>query len=328
MPDLPSGTVTFLFTDIEGSARLWEQHPEAMRAALARHDALLNEGIQRHGGLVVKSRGEGDSLFAVFARATDAVAVAITLQQALGAEPWPADTVPRVRVALHTGEAALREGDYFGAAVNRCARLRAVAHGGQVLLFQAVHDVVREALPANVSLRDLGSHRLKDLQQPEHVFQLLHPDLPADFPPLRSLAVFAHNLPVQLTSFVGREQAMAEVKRLLTSTHLLTLTGAGGCGKTRLALQVAADLVEEYAEGVWLVELAPLSDPALVPQTVAATLGVREEPGRPLSATLTDYLRAKQVLLVLDNCEHLLAASAQLARHLAAELPQPPHPRQ
>jgi hypothetical protein len=226
-----------------------------------------------------------------------------------------------VRIALHTGEADLREGDYYGAVVNRCARLRAVAHGGQVLLSQATCDLVREHLPAETSLRDLGTHRLKDLQQPEHIYRLLHPDLPTDFPPLRSLEAFAHNLPAQLTSFIGREREMAEVKQLLATTRLLTLTGSGGCGKTRLALQVAADLLEEYADGVRLVELAALDDPALVPQTVASALGVREEPGRPLTATLTDSLKPKALLLVLDNCEHLLTACAQLADALLRSCP-------
>src|SRR2546428_2445421 len=185
MAELRSGTITFLFTDIEGSTRLWEQHPEAMREALARHDELVTAGLERHGGLVVKSRGEGDSFFAVFARATDALAAACALQQALVWEPWPTPTPLRVRVALHTGEADLREGDYYGAAVNRCARLRAIAHGGQVLLSLATEELVRETLPEGASLRDLGLHRLQDLTQPEHVFQFAHPDLPADFPPLR-----------------------------------------------------------------------------------------------------------------------------------------------
>jgi predicted ATPase/class 3 adenylate cyclase len=318
---LPSGTVTFLFTDIEGSTRLWEQHPEPMRAALARHDVLAEALIDQHAGTLVKSRGEGDSLFAVFARPTDALAAAGALQQALVAEPWPVETPLRVRLALHTGEADQRGGDFYGAAVNRCARLRAVGHGGQVLLSQATADPVREHLPAGTSLRDLGSHRLKDLQQPERIFQLLHPALPADFPPLRSLEAFAHNLPRQLTTFIGREPQMAEVKQLLATTSLLTLTGSGGCGKTRLALQVAAELLEEYADGVWLVELAALADPALLPQTVAAALGLREEPNRPLTATLVDYLRPKSLLLVLDNCEHLLTACAQLADTLLRAAP-------
>jgi predicted ATPase len=321
MPDPPTGTVTFLFTDIEGSTRLWEQYPEAMRHALARHDALGSEIITAHEGVLVKSRGEGDSLFAVFARASDAVAAAGALQQALVAEPWQTPDRLRVRMALHAAAAECRDGDYYGPGVNRCARLRAVAHGDQVLLSAAVAGQVRHQLPAGAGLRDLGSHRLKDLQEPEHLYQLLLPHLPADFPPLRSLAAFAHNLPVQLTRFIGREREMGEVKRLLAARPLLTLTGSGGCGKTRLALQVAADVLEAYPDGVWLVELAALTDPALVGPMVAAALGVREEPNRPLTQTLVEYLRPRQLLLVVDNCEHLLAASASLVDTLLRSCP-------
>jgi class 3 adenylate cyclase len=318
---LPGGAVTFLLTDIEGSTKLWEQHPEAMEAAVARHDTLAAVIVHQHAGTLVKQRGEGDSLFAVFADPVDAVTAATTLQLALCSEPWPSETPLRVRIALHTGAAALRDGDYYGATVNRCARLRAVAHGGQVLLSRTTRDHVRNCLPEGASLRDLGSHRLKDLQQPEQVYHLLHPDLPSDFPPLRSLEAFAHNLPAQLTSFIGREQAMAEVKQCLATSRLVTLTGSGGCGKTRLALQVAADLLEEYAGGVWLVELAPLVDDALVPQTVASALGVREEPGRGLTETLVEYLKPKALLLILDNCEHLLTACAQLTDALLRSCP-------
>jgi predicted ATPase len=228
----------------------------------------------------------------------------------------------RVRMALHTGVAEVRDGDYFGPALNRVARLLTAGHGGQVLLSQATYHLVREALPEDASLTDLGAHRLKDLQQPEHLFQLLHPALPADFPPLHSLEAFAHNLPRQLTSFIGREREMGEVKEFLATTRLLTLTGSGGCGKTRLALQVAADLLEAYADGVWLVELAALADPTLVPQTVASALGVREQPVRPLTETLVDYLQPKVLLLILDNCEHLLTASAQLANALLRSCPR------
>jgi predicted ATPase/class 3 adenylate cyclase/Tfp pilus assembly protein PilF len=317
----PSGTVTFLLTDIEGSTRLWLQHPDAMRHALARHDTLLTACIEGHGGKLLKQRGEGDSGFAVFARATDAVAAALELQRALAREAWPTETPLQVRVALHTGEAELQEGDYYGPAVNQCARLRAVGHGGQTLLSQTTAALAREELPAGVSLRDLGAHRLKDLQRAEPIFQLVHPELPAEFPPLRSLEAFAHNLPVQLTRFIGRERESAEVKRLLSTAYLLTLTGAGGCGKTRLALQVAADLTGEHGNGVWLVELASLSDPALVAQTVASTLGVREELGRLLIETLADSLRPRSLLLVLDNCEHLLSACAQLADRLLRACP-------
>jgi class 3 adenylate cyclase len=181
---LPTGTVTFLFTDIEGSTRLWEEYPEVMRGALARHDALAAALVERHVGTLVMSRGEGDSLFAVFARATDALAAACAFQQALHAEPWPPEIPLRVRMALHTGEADLRDGGYYGSEVNRCARLRAVAHGGQVLLSRTTYDLVRDALPEGAGLRDLGQHRLQDLARPEQVFQLLHPALRADFPPL------------------------------------------------------------------------------------------------------------------------------------------------
>jgi predicted ATPase/class 3 adenylate cyclase len=320
-PLLPEGTVTFLFTDIEGSTRLWEQHPEAMRRALARHHELVSQGIEAHGGSVITRQGEGDSFFAVFARAGDAVAAACALQRELQAERWPEETLLRVRMALHTGEAELRGGDYFGGAVNRCARLRGVGHGGQTLLSQTTAALVRDELPEGVSLRDLGTHRLKDLQRPEPIFQLMYPELAGEFPPLRSLEAFAHNLPLQLTRFIGREREMEAVKRLLQRTRLLTLTGAGGCGKSRLALQVAAELVGEYAEGVWFVELAALSEPALVPQTLAAALGVREEPGRPLLGTLVDALRPRSLLLVLDNCEHLLPACAQLAEGLLRSCP-------
>jgi predicted ATPase/class 3 adenylate cyclase len=327
-PNLPAGTVTFLLTDIEGSSRLWEQHTEAMRIALARHELLVSAAIRQHGGNVIVSQGEGDSFFAVFAHPTDAVAAASALQQSLQSEPWPEEVVLRVRAALHTGEAELRSGNYFGVAVNRCARLRAIGHGGQILLSQTTAALACDALPEGVTLRDLGTHRLKDLQRPEPIFQLMHPELPAEFPPLGSLEAFAHNLPLQLTRFIGREEQMAQVKHLLQSARLLTLTGAGGCGKTRLALQVAADLLVgagpracPLPDGAWVVELASLSDPALVPQTVAAALAVREEPGRPVPATLLNSLRSRSLLLVLDNCEHLLSACANLAEDVLRSCP-------
>src|SRR5262245_34644280 len=312
MAALPTGTVTFLLTDVEGSTRLWEQHPEATRAALVQHDAIVEFLTEQHHGCVVRPRGEGDSRFCVFARATDAVAAAAAIQRALHAEPWPTPVPLRVRLALHTGEADLREGDYYGAAVNRCARLRAVAHGGQAVIAMATEELVRDAMPRATGLRDLGEHRLRDLGRPERVFQLLHPDLPADFAPLRSLDVLPHNLPVQLTALVGRERELAELRRLLASARLLTLTGTGGCGKTRLALQAAAEALDDYPDGVWLAELAPLSDPRLVPQAAAAALGVPEQPGQPMLRTLVHVLRHRRPLLLLDNCEHLIEASAHL----------------
>src|SRR5919202_2450875 len=226
MPDLPTGTVTFLFTDIEGSTALWEQQPAAMRHALVRHDALVEQLVAAQQGQVVRPRGEGDSRFAVFARATDAVAAAATLQQAFYAEPWPTPTPLRVRMALHTGEADRRAGDYYGTAVNRCARLRGVAHGGQTLVSQATYDLVREHPLAGIELRDLGKHRLKDLQQPERIFQLLIDGLPADFPALTTLDARPNNLPLQPTSFIGREQEQADLRQRLLDprVRLLTLT--------------------------------------------------------------------------------------------------------
>ena len=316
---LPSGTVTFLFTDIEGSTKLWEQHPDAMRDALVRHNAILRNVIEAHDGFVFKTVGDG--FYAVFADAADAVAATGDVQSALLKEQWLTPTPLRVRTALHTGDAELHEGDYYGTAVNRCARLLSVAHPGQVLLSLATEEKVRNATPAGATLRDLGLHRLRDLTRPERIFQLVHPNLPDDFPPLRSLEAFTHNLPTQLTSFVGRESEMEEVKRLLSNARLLTLIGTGGCGKTRLSLQVAADLIEAYEDGVWLVELAALTDSALVPQAVASALGVREEPNRSLTATLIDYLKSRHLLLLLDNCEHLIDACAQLADVLLRACP-------
>jgi class 3 adenylate cyclase len=322
LADLPRGTVTFLFTDVAGSTRLWEAHPEAMRAALVEHDALIEFLTEQHGGRVVRPRGEGDSRFCVFARATDAVAAAVTIQQALHAEDWPHETPLRVRLALHTGEADLRDGDYYGSAPNRCARLRAIAHGGQALLSVATYDLVRDALPAGVTLKDLGEQRLADLHRPERVYQVLALGVPADFPPPRSLDALPHNLPVQLTSFVGREPELAAVRGALAAHRLVTLTGAGGCGKTRLGLQVAADALAAFADGAWFVDLAALADAALVPQAVLAALGLPEPPGRAPLGALADALRRRALLLVLDNCEHLLEACATLADTLLRACPR------
>ncbi len=321
MRNLPTGTVTFLFTDVSGSTLLWERAPEAMRAALARHDQIADEIVQRHDGEVVRERGEGDSLFAVFARATDGVAAAVELQRAYLQEQWAGQVPLRVRMALHTGEAELRAGDYYGSAVNRCARVRSLGEGGQILLSQTVYDIVRDALPSGVGLRDLGDHRLRDLRRPEHIYQVVHPELPAEFPPLRSLSHLPNNLPQQLTSFVGREREIKQIQELLTGTRLLTITGAGGTGKTRLSLQVAADLLDDDGDGVWLIELAPLTDANLVPQAVASILDVREEPGRPMVLTLVDAIHSKRLLLLFDNCEHVCAACAELANVLLQGCP-------
>lgn len=317
----PTGTLTFLLTDVQGSTQLWERSPQAMQEALDRHDSLAESIVETHGGRLVKSRGEGDSLFAVFARTTDAAQAALTLQAAFASEPWPTATPLSVRMALHTGEVQLRDGDYYGQAVNRCARLRALGSGGQILLSLATEELVRDLLPPNVCLRDLGEQRLRDLSRPERVFQISSLGFPDTFPPLKSLDALPNNLPRQLTSFVGREAEMTQVKKLLSATCLLTLTGEGGSGKSRLSLQIAADLLEEFPDGVWLAELAPLSDPAHVPSAIASPVGVCEEPGKPLSQTLAEAWKAKRLLLILDNCEHLIEACARLADSLLRACP-------
>lgn len=314
MAELPAGTVTFLFTDIEGSTRLLAHLGDRYAEVLADQRRLLRAAVGRWGGREVDM--QGDAFFISFPRARDALAAAVAAQRALAAHGWPQGVAVRVRMGLHTGEPLRAAGGYVGMDVHRAARICAAGYGGQILLSRATCELVQHDLPESASLRDLGQHRLKDLTYPEHIFQALVPDLAADFPPLKTLDVLPNNLPHQVTSFIGREREMAAVRRLLVTTYLLTLTGPGGSGKTRLAVQIAADVLEEFPGGVWLVELAALSDPRLVPQTAAFTLGVVEQPGRPLLATLTDHLQSKKLLLVLDNCEHLVRACADVAHTL------------
>ncbi|MCC6176140.1 MAG: tetratricopeptide repeat protein [Chloroflexi bacterium] len=309
MAGLPTGTVTFLFTDIEGSTARWERQPEAMRAALARHDALLRGAIQDHGGHVVKTMG--DAFHAAFSRALDGVAAALEAQRRLDAEPWGEVGPVRVRMALHTGAADERDGDYYGPVLNRAARLMSAGHGGQVLLSQATYELARDALPDGASLIDLGEHRLKDLIRPERIYQLVAPGLLSEFPPLRSLDARPHNLPVQPTLLIGREQAVRAVNELLSrdDVRLVTLTGPGGIGKTRLGLHVAADVIDQYEDGVFLVELAAISDPSLVASAAAQALGVTAAAGRPVLDVLADHLLNRRLLLVLDNFEQVLDAA-------------------
>jgi predicted ATPase/class 3 adenylate cyclase len=315
---LPSGTVTFLFTDIAGSSRLWEQHPQAMPNLIARHDELLGAVVAAHGGAVFKTMG--DSVLAAFAIASAAVAAALAAQRAIVAEPWGLPEPVLVRMALHSGAAELREGDYHGPTLNRAARLLTAGHGGQMLLSLVTAQLAREQLPQGAGLRDLGSHQLKDLSQPEQVFQLLAPDLPADFPALNTLAGHNTNLPASLTALLGREQEVAALTALLSAQtpRLVTLTGPGGIGKTRLSLQVAAELLDDFTHGVYFADLAPVRLPEQVISAIATTLGVREIGGEPLFTSLKDYLRAKHLLLVLDNFEQVLDAAPQLAELLAA----------
>ena len=310
----PSGNVTFLFTDIERSSQLWEMHPQTMGRSLAQHDDVMRAVFSGHNGYVFKT--VGDAFCVAFGSALDAARAAIAAQRELAAAAWEETGPLRVRMALHSGEAEQREGDYFGRTLNRVARVLAAGHGGQTLLSRVTAERVREKLPSEMELRDLGERRLKDLSRPERIFQLVVRDLPAEFPPLRSLEVLPNNLPAQVTTFVGRAREMAEAKRLLGTTRLLTLTGPGGTGKTRLSLQVAAEVLDQFPHGVWLVELATVSDATLVPETIANAVEIREERDRSSLDTLIGALRARQLLLVLDNCEHLIAACAQTAATL------------
>lgn len=308
---------TFMFSDIEGSTALWEHQPEAMRAALPRHDALLREAVEQHGGRIFKTTGDG--CCAVFDEARGAVLAAIAALTAVGGEEWGPLGRLQVRIGIHTGPAEERNDDYFGPTLNRCARLTAAAHGGQALLSQAAAD---EPQPAEVELRCLGVHQLRDLLEPETLYQLVAPGLQVDFPPPRGLPSYATNLVRPASSFIGREAAAAEVEALLERARMLTMLGPGGTGKTRLALRVAADRIDRYPGGVWLVELAGLTEPRAVPQALAAAVQLREEPSQPLIASLARFFAPHRALVLLDNCEHLLDGVAPLVETLLARCPE------
>ncbi|MGH2724934.1 MAG: adenylate/guanylate cyclase domain-containing protein [Actinomycetota bacterium] len=311
--DLPTGTVTFLFSDIEGSTKLLQRLGDAYSDLLDAHGAVVRAALAQTDGREVGT--EGDSFFLAFPAPADAVRVAVEVQRRLAGEDWPDGVTVAVRIGLHTGEGRLGGENYVGIDVNRAARIAAAGHGGQVLLSDATRALVDKGLPAGVSLRDLGEHRLKDLAHPERLFQLVIDGLPAEFPAPRTLDARPHNLPLQLTSFVGREEEMAEIEGLLRGgVRLLTLTGAGGTGKTRLSLHVAADMLTEFADGAYFVDLAPIADLVLVVSAIADTLAVMEEVGRGLEATLLDHLCEKQVLLVLDNFEQVVDAGAAVER--------------
>jgi class 3 adenylate cyclase len=311
---LPFGTVTLLFTDVDGSTRLWEADREAMAESSARDDCIVRDQAKATGGQAFKSVGE--AFRAVFADPSAALRCAVAVQRAVGAEPWPPGSPVRVRVALHSGACVQRDGDYFGPVVNRAARLLAAGHGGQVLVSGATCELLAGGLPEGIGLRDLGEHHLKDLGRPERVFQVTGPGLAGGFGPLRSLdnPALRHNLPWQATSFVGRAAELAKLRPLVSGgSRLVTITGPGGIGKSRLALQVAAEALDGAGDGVWLVELAPVAEPELVASTVAAVLGVREEPGRPMLDALVDAVGDRSLLVVLDNAEHVRGAAAKLA---------------
>ena len=313
-----SGTLTFLATDIQGSTGLWEGEPEAMGAALARHDTLLRDAIEGAGGRVFKATGDG--MFAAFGSAPVGVAAALEAQRALWSEPWPTRAPLRVRIALHAGEADERGGDYFGPAVNRVARILAAGHGGQVLLSRAVEALVSERVPDGVALRDLGRRSLKDLAAPERLFQLVAPGLPDAFPALLTLDARPHNLPAQLTPLVGREQALRDLRALLLrdGVRLVTLTGPGGTGKTRLALQVAAEVVDAFRHGAYLINLAAVRDPRLLATSILGALGVAPEGDEPVEEALAGHLRVRELLLVLDNFEQILESAPFISQLLQA----------
>ena len=311
--------ITLFFSDIEGSTRQWESDPAQMRQVLERHDQLLIDGIEHEGGRVVLEKGEGDSFFAVFSEATAALAAALACQRSLASEAWPGGASLRVRVAIHSAEV---DPDFRGPDTNRAARIRAIGHGGQTLVSRATEALVRDTLPPRTTLVDLGEHRLKDLSRPERVFQLAHPDLQASFPPLKSLDSFSHNLPVQVTSFVGRESEIESLSQELEQARLVTLTGTGGTGKTRLALHVAGGLVGSFPEGVHFVDLSPLADPDLVTPAIAATLGVRENPVTCCSRVWRARCGRGAQLLLLDNCEHLIDTVARVVGELLTQCPR------
>ncbi len=318
-PTVPSGTVTFVFTDIEGSTERWDRNRTAMQDAVRRHDTIVRRAISDRGGHVFKT--VGDAFCAAFSRPEDAVASVLDAELALAAEDFTAVDGLRVRAAVHVGTADERDDDYFGPAVNRVARLLAIAHGGQVLLSGATADLVQGDLPPRASLRDLGEHRLKDLARPEYVYQLLAPGLTAEFPALRSLDTLPNNLPRQITSFVGREKEIAEIAALIEKNPLVTLVGSGGVGKTRTSLQVGANLLDGSGDGVWFVELAPLNSGEYIPTTIAATMGLELGEGEA-TARLVVALKSKRALLIFDNCEHLVAAAADVIAAIVRGCPQ------
>ncbi len=316
MSELPTGTVTLLLADVEGSTRLWQTQPDEMTAAVALLDSTLTDLLATHGGVRPVEQGEGDSFVAAFARASDAVTCALDLQRA------PLAPI-RLRIGVHTGQVQLRdEGNYIGPTINRTARLRDLAHGGQTVISGATEQLTADWLPDDAWLADLGSHELRDLQRPERVSQLCHPDLHNEFPPLRvPKSPDNQRLPAQLTSFVGRVSQMAEVRALLADNRIVTLTGAGGAGKTRLAIRIAADIAAGYRDGIYYVDLAPVTHEAVVPVAVARALGLPDQPGRSTMETLAKFVGDRQMLVVLDNCEHLLDATASLAAELLASCP-------
>jgi predicted ATPase/class 3 adenylate cyclase len=316
MTELPTGTVTFLFTDIEGSTRLLQELGDGYAAVQGEHAAIVRRAVAEAGGVEVSTHG--DAFFVAFRSPLGAIRAVVAAQQGLAAHDWSPGRPVKVRMGVHTGEGALGGDDYLGIDVHRAARIADAAHGGQVIVSDATRALVRHALPAGASLRDLGVHRLRGLADPERLHQLVVDGLAADFPPPRTLDARPHNLPLQLTSFVGREEEIAEVERLLDQARLLTLTGPGGSGKTRLALQVAAELLTRFQDGACFVDLSPVTDPTLVPAAVANALGVPETAGRPILDGVKEHLRDRELLQVVDNFEQVAEASPLIEELLTA----------
>jgi class 3 adenylate cyclase len=321
MSSFPTGTVTFLFTDIEGSTKLWEEQTDAMRAALARHNELMQTAIDMNNGHVFKI--VGDAYCAAFANPANALSAALTAQERFQAPLRTGDLSLSVRMAIHSGAAERVANDYVGPTLNRVSRLLSAAHPQQVLVSAATQGLLGHDLTQGMSLLDLGEHPLRDLRS-GRIYQLAHASIRSEFPPILSLSSdkLPNNLPLQLTTFVGREQSLIDLKDLLGNSRLLTITGSGGAGKSRLMIQFAADMLGDFLDGVWLAELAPLSDPSLVSSTIAGALKLREEPGRPILATITDYLKDRSALLLLDNCEHLLDEASRVAETLVQACPK------
>jgi predicted ATPase/class 3 adenylate cyclase len=317
---LPTGTVTFLFTDLVASTRLWENHGDVMRVALARHDEILREAVEAHAGHVVKTTGDG--VHAAFASPADAVRAAVAAQRALGSEPWTSPEPLRVRMGAHTGVAEVRDGDYYGPSLNRAARLMSVAHGGQIVVSLATEELARDELGDGLELVDLGEHQLRDLARPERVYQVVHPALVREFPALRTQARIPGNLIVPVTSLVGRDDDAVRVGELLDGAPMVTLIGVGGVGKTRLALHVAGELAGIFPDGAWFCDLAPVTTADAVPSTIAAVVEAGATAGRPPEDVLIDFLRNKRLLLVLDNCEHLVEPAGELAERILRECPR------
>ena len=311
----PDGVVTFLFTDVQGSTSLWEDFGDLTMRALDQHDAVIDAAAEANNGVVVRPRGEGDSRFVVFHSAVDAVAAVAEMQAGLAAAEWATPRALLVRIALHTGASDLQLGDYYGPAVNRAARLRAIAHGGQSIMSASTWELVRDDLPSGVTIRDMGEHGLRDLTRPEHVYQIDIDGLPDSFPPLASLDSTPNNLPLQLTDFVGRETELAEAKRLIAENRLLTILAPGGSGKTRLAIQAAADLIADYPDGVFFIELADIDSSSEIVQAVAEALGIGLASDEDVQSQLLTYLANKTQLLDSTILSTFWTASPSLLRY-------------